>query len=486
MVLAAGQVAVISLATDDDAALLPLELHVNPNAAASATPDGSADRPFASLHDARDAMRAGLGRRSPRTVLVEGTHFLAEPLQLDSRDTASAAAPVTWRSRFASAPARLSGGVRLPSGGFRPATVPSGAAGVVKIGLFEHGFNESMLPPLHAAPDQGSGFLTGAPELFVDGEPMLRARSPNVAPDKSWIYAGYQNMSGPTLNASYTQHSNTSFVFTDADLAPLWQQAAQTGELWLHGYFQWDYRDTYVRVGSIEAVGAGAWNVTRAPETPPGPDSQFTKGSRFYALAALELLDSPGEYHLNSSTGELWLLPPRPLLPSTELVVSVLDTVVDAEQVSHHTFADLQITDARQSLMILQGTNSQVHGCKLVNAGGFCVSAAGNNNTLASNTISACGKGGGDVFAGMPTGALVAGNASVVGNRITNVSRIARTCEYSSRLSPVLSILLALRKHHCCRQSGGQHKWRWKCSCRQLPCAHATHSIHARRLRQPL
>eukprot|EP01043_Picozoa_sp_COSAG02_P026444 COSAG02_NODE_1523_length_12140_cov_16.419650_7_plen_794_part_00 len=427
-----------------------------PAATATATPDGSANRPFASLHQARDAMRTGLGRGRPRTVLVEGTHYMNTPFHLDSRDTASAESPVTWRSRFPHAPARLSGGLRLPIDAFQPASVPSGAAGVLKMNLFEHGFNESMVSPLKAELNQGSRFLVGAPELFVDGEAMLRARSPNVAQNNSWVFAGYQNMSGPTANASWAQHSNTSFIFTDAYLAPLWQRAAHNGALWLHGYFQWDWRDTYVQVGSITNSSRNAWEVTRAPDSPPGPDSQFTKGSRFYALGALELLDSPGEYHINSSTGELWLLPLRPLLSNTELVVSVLDTVVDVEEVSYHNFENLQITDGRKSLLVLQGThtlgNNQVHNCTIINAGGVCLSAAGNNNSIRKNKIGGCGMGGIEIFAGMPTSALVAGNTSLIGNQISNVSRIARTCTSFSSLHLFLvpfCILVAQRSQLC-------------------------------------
>ena len=52
-----------------------------------------------------------------------------------------------------------------------------------------------------------------------------------------------------------------------------------------------------------------------------------------------------GEYHINATTGELWLLPPTaggPLTADSELVISMLDTVIDAH-VAHHTFMDLQV-----------------------------------------------------------------------------------------------------------------------------------------------
>jgi parallel beta-helix repeat protein len=68
-----------------------------------------------------------------------------------------------------------------------------------------------------------------------------------------------------------------------------------------------------------------------------------------------------------------------------------------------------------------------VERCTISNCGEFCVAAAGSNNTLRNNTIFGCGQGGIALFAGMPVSALVAGNSSVIGNHITNFSRIGRT-----------------------------------------------------------
>eukprot|EP01045_Picozoa_sp_COSAG04_P010474 COSAG04_NODE_642_length_11667_cov_3.319502_9_plen_157_part_00 len=79
------------------AAAEALELHVSAHPTAPAG-DGTRLRPFATLHEARDAMRAGLGANEPRTVRVEGDHHLAQPLLLDERDSGTATAPVTWAS----------------------------------------------------------------------------------------------------------------------------------------------------------------------------------------------------------------------------------------------------------------------------------------------------------------------------------------------------------------------------------------------------
>ena len=389
-----------------------------------ATPaDGSLDRPFRSVHAARDALRAGLGKGRPRTVLLHGSHHLAEPLRLDARDSGTAAAPVTWRSRWAAEPARLSGGRKLPVAGFAPVAVPSGAVGALRANLSALGLNASVIGPGFMPGAQPGNYPVNAMELFVDGKPMLRARSPNVGPNGTWMWGGFQNA---TVAG---QDSNMSFTFADAALGALWAKAAATGELWLHGYFEWDYRDDYVKIDSVVPIGGetSSYNITRNYDTVA--QHPFTKGCRFYAVANLELLDQPGEYFLDQTTGELYVLPDRPFTAETDVVVSVLSSVVIAQHVSHYTWKDLVISDARGSPLTVEGTGSNniVDSCTVSNSGLFCMAVAGNNNVVRNCTVFGCGQGGIALFAGMPLAALVAGNSSVIGNHISNFSRICRT-----------------------------------------------------------
>ena len=109
----------------------------------------------------------------------------------------------------------------------------------------------------------------------------------------------------------------------------------------LHGFFKFDWRDTFIKIDSIVPTAAsgggggdggsdgdGGFTVTRDAATPS--QYPFTKGFRFYAVAALELLDVPGEYHIDKATGALYYLPITPLTAASDLVVSVLHNVVTA------------------------------------------------------------------------------------------------------------------------------------------------------------
>ena len=383
--------------------------------------DGSQSRPFRSVHAAQAAMRAGLGEGQPRTVHVEGTHFLERPLVLDARDAATHDAPVTWQSRSKDAPAHLTGGKQVPTSAFGAATVPSGANGVVKANLFTAlGLSSADL----------GGMTNPYPfadmELYVDGQPMTRARSPNIVQDGTshghWMWAGYSNVTGVT---------DMTFDFADSTMAELWAPATKSDTgLWLHGFFKFDWRDTFIKIDSIAPNANHSYTVTRSPLTPP--QYPFTNGCRFYAVAALELLDVPGEYHINNKTGDLHFLPLKPMTSETNVMVSVLNTVVEAGA-DHHSFKDMTISVARAGPAFTTvangttvGTHVTVENCTVSNSGGGCLALQGNFNTAKGNAVFGCGSSGISVIAG-DVNTLSPGNASVVGNNMTQVARIQRT-----------------------------------------------------------
>ena len=397
---------------------VPIEIHVSAGAALLGSRDGSREAPFATVFEARDAMRVGLGAGAQRTVFIDGDHHLPEPLILDQRDAGTAEAPIVWRSRSFAKPARLTGGKKLPVTAFTPATVPSGAAGVVKAELYSAaiGLNSSIVPGM------ASPYPFDDLELFYEGQPMTRARSPNIAPDGTWMWSGYTNVT--TVN-------DMSFEFLDSEKADLWAPAAAKGDLWLHGFFKFDWRDTFIRIASITKNSQG-FNVTRDSATKP--QYPFTKGCRFYAVAALELLDVPGEYHVDKKTGTLHFLPPTPLTPGSDLLVSVLNTVVQADT-SHTKFQGLTMSVSRDDIFSTTnraattvGNNVTVEDCVVSNAGGSCVHLQGSNNTARNNTIFGCGTSGIAVISGNVK-TLERGNSAAIGNEISQCSRIQRTCE---------------------------------------------------------
>jgi len=97
---------------------------------------------------------------------------------------------------------------------------------------------------------------------------------------------------------------SNSIVFANLTLAP---------GMWLHGYWQYDWADSFVRV--LRVRGNQAWvNESQI-------SYHLTKNARFYALDALSLLDEPGEYYIDRSNRVLYLYPPEECSSLKELQI---------------------------------------------------------------------------------------------------------------------------------------------------------------------
>jgi len=339
---------------------------------------------------------------------------------LDERDSGEPDAPIRWRGGSGgNSKSRLSGGVSVPVSSFTSCSVPSGIKGVVKASLTAVGFNASTLGQM------ASPAPTNMAQLYVNGKPMTIARSPNIAEDGTWMWYGYENLKGVV--------GNTSFVLTDEAVAEHIAPATKMpGGLWLHGFWKFDWRDTFIKIDSVTKQAGGGQNgsvVTRDPATPP--QYPFTDGARFYAVNSLQFLDAPNEYFIDVEEGMLYFKPSAPLADgATDVTVSMLATVVDHANANHVSFENLIISDARESAMVVTVSNDvNVTGSTVSNAGGSCISMSGvQHANVGRNTVFGCGRAGISISSGN-TQTLAPGNSSIVGNQITNFSLITRTYE---------------------------------------------------------
>ena len=100
--------------------------HVNPSAAPGG--DGSPSKPFTTLVEARDSVRAArqagkiVSSKAVEIVLAPGDYVQTEGFVLEPCDGgASESAPVVWRAAKTDT-ARIVGGVRVPMRAFSPVT----------------------------------------------------------------------------------------------------------------------------------------------------------------------------------------------------------------------------------------------------------------------------------------------------------------------------------------------------------------------------
>ena len=250
-----------------------LTLHVAPGG--NAKGPGSPDLPFATLKQARDAVRSlkrqkGLPAGGVQIVLHGGTYRLERPLILTPEDSGTAEAPVVYAAATGQTPV-VSGGRVI--GGFR--RNPDG----------------SWSATIDAARNHGWVFR----ELFVNNRRYILARSPNSG--QYFVRKGVLQGDVET-KGEWAGKSKTAFGFFPGNLKA-WDNLPDVN---LKLYFSWNsglyplkFVDEKTHVAMLS--GPAVWPMPRsAPqcyvvENHPGA------------------LDAPGEWQLDRMTGRLTIIP---------------------------------------------------------------------------------------------------------------------------------------------------------------------------------
>ncbi len=265
---------------------------------------GTEAAPFATIQQAQKAVRAVIaaGLSSNMMVLLRaGTYPLAEPLVFGPDDSGTEKFSVTY-SAFPGETVVISGG--------RPITG------------WQHGDGKLWTVQL---PDVAAGRWY-FPELFVNGQRAVRARTPNRD-----AKAPFYQLTGATLSNDLSR----------------WELKLAPGQV-----------AAWKNLSDVEAVVLGTWEITRkrleavAPQTgtvtlaPPhvrGHSSiQPAAGMFCYFENARAMLDEPGEWYLDRQTGILAYWPlPRQDMTKAGVVAPVLTRLLDVKGTPDHPVRNL-------------------------------------------------------------------------------------------------------------------------------------------------
>ena len=222
-------------------------------------------------------------------------------------------------------------------------------------------------------------------ELLFDGRPMTLARWPN---EGEWTQiAGFPEATAQD-DGHGTKFGNLEDGFLyDGDRPNHWQD---TSDLWVHGYWSWDWANSYERVAVLDTQ-------QRLIKTAsPFGQYGFRTGQRFYFLNVLEELDQPGEWFLDRKSGTLYFWPPEESAGHVT-VISLLDQpFVRFSNVSHTTIQGLTLEAARGNAVEIQGgSGNRLAGCRLRNIGNWGVRIdGGTDHGVLSCDITDTGDGG--------------------------------------------------------------------------------------------
>ena len=392
---------------------------------------GTSSSPIRTLAHARDLLRAAAPLSAPASVFIAGdclpraanaaaANFSLTTLYVEAADRGTPDAPITgtfWPGRAAP---RLLGGVAVPASAWSPAPAPA-APGVVTADLGPAGLDVAK----YGFGALGSGGLgtcsDSATELFAGGAAQVLARYPNIAADGTWQW----------IEVSKVENAETQFAIngSDAARALTWPNASTPGgSAWLHGYWSFDWADSYVQMEDAASDGAGSTIISVMSDTPPVYG--FLPNARFYATNILSELDASGEYFVDAAAARLyWMPPPGGVAAAGEVVLSVAESLVSmapGAALANVNFQGLSFLYARGDAVQLSGANLSVAGCTSALHGHTGVLLTGANVELRDSTVFGTGckatsMSGGDLATLAPSG------NRVVNNTMHGFARVVRT-----------------------------------------------------------
>jgi hypothetical protein len=320
------------------------------------------DGPVATLVRARDLLRSArrVGGSSPAGATVflrAGSYRLEQTLALEAEDGGAPAAPVVYRA-YRNEEARLVGGREVKA--WKPVTDsavlerldPAARDHVLQADLRAQGIAEygTLTPRGFGRPETPAGL-----ELFFADRPMTLARWPN---GDAWA----------TIKDAPKGQNGGVFTY-DGDRPARWTQA---DDAWVHGYWTFDWADTYEKIASIDPAKHEI--ATRPPHGAYG----YSPGRRFYALNLLEELDSPGEWYLDRKTGLLYFWPPTPIQQGTAIVSLLSSPLITLHGAAHIVLRGLTLEDTRGAALEMRDCEDcLVAGCTIRNIGASAITIEG-------------------------------------------------------------------------------------------------------------
>jgi hypothetical protein len=340
---------------------------------------GTAEQPFATFERARQAVRQvraqGGALTEPVLVLIRGGEYkVTQTLELTGEDSGTEASPTLWQA-FPGEEVRLIGGRRLM--GFQPVSDPAirerlqpeARQHVLEVDLPALGITD-LGPP---TPSDGP-----PAQLVFNHRYMPLARYPNAG---EWlrIRSIPQGTEGETkIETEYDSHWGR-FAYDD-DRPERWKDVE---DLWVHGYWVYDWSDQYQRVQKLDLEKREVW-----PE-PPYHHYGYRQGQRFYFLNVLEELDSPGEWFLDRDRGRLYFWPPEPLDGAEVFFPEFNRPMVTITGAEHVHLRGLTFEAARDAAIVISGgAHNEIAGCTIRNfAGRSAVRISGTHNGIRSSDV---------------------------------------------------------------------------------------------------
>ncbi len=281
-------------------------------------------------------------------ITKSGVHFLTEPFRVPS-----------GTHLRAEDGCRLVGGVALSDFTVRDDGVyicDLQKAGITPARFVSRGFGRGVAPS-HS-------------ELFIGGKPMQIARYPKMD------FLKITDVGEATANEWDNKVGKLEGGFFYKDDRP---KAWSAGEIWVHGYWAYDWSPTCERIEQWDKERGFIRNAA-----PYGLYS-FIVGQRFYFFNVIEEVTCPGDYAIDFDRGLLYFMPPEDFdQTSTEVFLSTSDKpaflIENAEDVRLENF-DVACLRG-DAIVVRHSKNVRIAGCTLYNIGNRAVVITDSHDTV--------------------------------------------------------------------------------------------------------
>jgi hypothetical protein len=329
------------------------------------------DGPFATLDRARAEVRKLKALGAVTVQLRGGIYRVTETLTLGAEDSGTATNPISWEAAPGET-VRLLGSLRLTD--WHPVSDPAvlerldptARKHVLQVDVKAAGVTDLARPTPVGGP---------AAQLICNARYMPLARYPNAG---DWLKITGIPQGGTLVKTEMDDHYGRWAYSSDRPAR--WKDVS---DLWVHGYWVWDWCDQYQRVQKLDLE-----KMEVSPE-PPFHGYGYRKGQRFYFLNVLEELDSPGEWYLDRKTQLLYFWPPCPIKQAEIIFPELQKPMLELQNTQYVRVRGLTLEGSRGAAINLQGgSHNEIAGCTIRNFGAdTAVSISGTENGLRSSDV---------------------------------------------------------------------------------------------------
>ncbi|MFO7974521.1 MAG: right-handed parallel beta-helix repeat-containing protein [Candidatus Hydrogenedentota bacterium] len=346
---------------------------------------GTANTPFATLHRARDAVRAAKPLTEPVNIIVHaGTYYLEKTLELGPEDSGTAIYPITYRAAE---------GERVVLSGGRVVQGPWKVGG-------EHCWVTDLENVALPCPRDRAESYAAAPaswhfrQMFVDGQRATRARFPNADAEDPFLYA--------------RGGAHDHIQCYPGEVRTAWAEAPDAQVNIVAG---WRFFNQWNDIVGVDTQK----NVLQLGERER--HAAIKKDNWFWVEGVRDELDQPGEWYLDVQEGRLYYWPldegdPNDstiIAPHLNRLVYLKGDVNAGTHVEHVVFRGLEFkhttytlghiearvhTDA--AIKLNNARHCRVEDCRFENIGGYALwlHLDSTDNLIARNTVTQSGGGG--------------------------------------------------------------------------------------------